>query len=143
MVWPWAESPFSEPKWLATGLGAAACVVLLVREVGVLVEAADDRLVGGPDAASRPAADADALVAERGPGHRPAAGGVGTGIGSPPQTMRQRSATMKEMPKKLRKYGGIIGDLGGVVIYGKGGRIGPLTLAPYVRPIPYNPFRGY
>jgi len=31
VVWPWAERPFSEPKWLATGLGAAACLVLLVR----------------------------------------------------------------------------------------------------------------
>ena len=33
MVWPWAASPFSGPKWLVTGLGAVACVVLLVRGV--------------------------------------------------------------------------------------------------------------
>lgn len=33
MVWPWAASPFGGPKWLVTGAGALACVVLLVREV--------------------------------------------------------------------------------------------------------------
>ena len=29
MVWPWAASPFSGPKWLVTGLGAVACVATL------------------------------------------------------------------------------------------------------------------
>ena len=32
MVWPWAASPFSGPKWLVTAAGAGAlCVLLLVR----------------------------------------------------------------------------------------------------------------
>jgi O-antigen ligase len=30
VVWPWAASPFSGPKWVVTGVGAATCVVLLV-----------------------------------------------------------------------------------------------------------------
>jgi O-antigen ligase len=33
VVWPWAASPFSGPKWGVTGLGAVACVGLLVRGV--------------------------------------------------------------------------------------------------------------
>jgi len=33
VVWPWAASPFSGPKWLVTGGGAGACVVLLARGV--------------------------------------------------------------------------------------------------------------
>jgi len=33
VVWPRAASPFSGPKWLVVGVGAVACVVLLVRGV--------------------------------------------------------------------------------------------------------------
>ena len=33
VVWPWAASPFSGPKWVVTGVSAAVCAALLVREV--------------------------------------------------------------------------------------------------------------
>ncbi len=31
VVWPWAASPFSGPKWVVTGAGAASCLLLLMR----------------------------------------------------------------------------------------------------------------
>ena len=33
VVWPWAASPFSGPKWLLTAVGAVVCVVFVARGV--------------------------------------------------------------------------------------------------------------
>src|SRR5262245_3215934 len=43
VVWPWAQSPFAGPKWLVTGLAAAASGVLLagpMRPPGAIAVAA-------------------------------------------------------------------------------------------------------
>jgi RHS repeat-associated protein len=49
--------------------------------------------------------------------------------------------TQRQTPGKYTKY--LTDEWGGIIWYEKGGRIGPITVAPYIKPVPYNPFLGY